>query len=254
MSDMGRVRGGGVITQCTGLLMDGGAWGLLNSGAVSSTLECTTVVSTSLTECMGTATGLSVAERNQGRSLTKSTWLIWDSASLKVVSTCLVILTCWSFCSLVILAYWSSCSLVILVHQSSVSFHHSSLLVLVSPRQSFPFEEQFPLKLNFGLGGCCNCLRAVLSLIASSVWEPTSWWGREGTEGTDSGTGLDKWGPSSQLSQRASLRNGMTIKLSPSFSHGRTWVEEYRSNWHSCSHASGNWAVEMPAERVVTSR
>ena len=135
MSDIGRTGGGGVLVPCTRLLVDAGFWELLNSKVVLSTgtsaLECTTVVSASLTQCTGPALELAVIERNQGGSLTELACLIWNSTSLKVVWICLVILTHWSSCSLVILVCWPS-------------------WFLENPSH---FEEQFLLKLSIGLGG-----------------------------------------------------------------------------------------------------
>ena len=88
-----------------------------NSGVVSSTGTsapgCTTVVSVSLTEHMGTAPGLAAVKRNLGRSLTKLAWLTWERTSLNVVSTCSAILAHWSSCFLAIMAHWSSCFLAI---------------------------------------------------------------------------------------------------------------------------------------------
>ena len=51
------------------------------------------------------------------------------------------------------------------------------------------------------------------------------------------------------------LVNGMTVSLSPSLSLGRmTWVEDYLISWLRCSQESGDQMVEVPSERVATSR
>ena len=98
----------------------------------------------------------------------------------------------------------------------------------------------------------CNYLRATLELSIYSVFEPTFLWEWKEVVGTESGTRRDKWWSSPAASP---LRNGMTFSLSPSFSHGRmTWVEENRSNLCRHSWLRGNWVVEVPTERVVTSR
>ena len=254
MSDMGRVRGSRVITQCAGLFMDGGAWDLSDSGVVMSTLKSTTVVSASLTEFIGPAPGLTVVERKQGESLTKLAWLIWVNNSLKVVSTCLVILAYWSTYP------WSSCFTGPPVPWSlwpagPPFLGYFSSLVLMCLENPSHLRSSFHSSWALAWVATCNCLRAALKPITSFVWEPMSIWGWEQTEGTDSGTRVNNQGPSSELTQRASLRNGMTLRLSPSFSHSRmTWVEEYRSNWHSWTLASGNWAVEALSERMAISR
>ena len=76
MSDIGRTGGGRVLAQHAGLLMDAGAREPSNSGVVSSAgasaFSCMTLVCVSLTEHTGPVLGLAVAERYQGRSLTKS--------------------------------------------------------------------------------------------------------------------------------------------------------------------------------------
>ena len=133
-SDIERTGGGRMLAWHTGLLMDAGAGEPLNSGMVSpagaSALGSVTVGSVSLTEHMGHVPGLAVPEWNQGRSLTKSAWLIWQRTSLNVVSTCRAILAHWSFW------FWANS-------------HSSWALALITAH---------------------NCLRAMLKLIPLSLW------------------------------------------------------------------------------------
>ena len=78
MSELGRTGGGGVLAWHAGLLMDTGTGAgepskpgvVLPPGA--SALGCMTEVSASLTDHTGPALGLTVAERNQERSLIES--------------------------------------------------------------------------------------------------------------------------------------------------------------------------------------
>ena len=100
MSDAGET-GGRVMYLYAGLLLNA-------KSVVPSSYEEVMEVSASLTEHVGPAPDVAVAESNHGRSLTKLAWLIWERTSLKVVSLCSVILVHWSSCFWTILNHWSS--------------------------------------------------------------------------------------------------------------------------------------------------
>ena len=85
----GRGTGVRVLTLQAGLLVNAGA-------VVPSSSEVVTEVCASLTEHVGPALDLAAVERNHGRSIIKSAWLIWERTSLKVVSICSAILVHWS--------------------------------------------------------------------------------------------------------------------------------------------------------------
>ena len=116
----------------------------------------------SLTEHTGPVLWLAVAERNQGRSLTKSAWLTRERKSLNLVSTCLAILAhCSSW-------FQANC-------------HSSWSLVWIT---------------------ACNHLKATLKLNASSVCETLSLREWKGVVGTDSSIrGTSNGPPLSSLTQ-----------------------------------------------------
>ena len=73
---------------------------------------------------------------------------------------------------------------------------------------------------------------------------------------TVSGTREDRWWPSMELSYSAFDVIGMTFNSSassPSLDR-RTWVGEYLSSWCRCRYERENLVVEVPSERVATSR
>ena len=113
----------------------------------------------------------------------------------------------------------------------------------MSPGQPFPYKEQSQLE---------GITEAKYLLMSESTHVDR---GGKRQRGPTAAQGWTNEDPCLTLSQRASLRNGMTLRLSHSFSNDRmTLEEEYRSNWHSHSLASGHLVVEVPTERVITSR
>ena len=185
-------------------------------------LSCMAAVSTSPMEYVRTTLGLAAVERNHGRSLTESAGHTWERTSLNVVSNHPQILACW----------YSSSPASFSCSQSSS--HLSWTLAWVT---------------------ACNCLRAMpkLSALAVCVLLSLLAWGE--VERMESRTRKDKqWSPT-ELSQSASLVNGMTMSLSLSFSvGGTTWVGEYRSSQHRHSRERWNQLVEEPTVRVATSK
>ena len=223
MSDIGRTGGGRVLAWHTGLLVDAWAWEpskldwyhLLGIHPwLHDSSECFTH------RVYGTCTGIGSSgekPRNKPHQLCL-THLGEDL--LNVVSTCSAILV-----------HLSSWFLAKPSHLRSNSYSSWALAWVTT----------------------CSCLRATLKPSSFLVCQLKSLWEWGGSGDWQLHKGGKQWS-SPELSHRASLRNGMTFSLSPSFSHGRmTWVEEYRNNPCRCSLANGNWAVEAPTESVVTS-
>ena len=253
MSDIGRARGGWVQAQNTGLLAcTGEATSRKVGGAVlsgrTSTHGCTVAASTSPTECAGTAQLLSAVERSHVRCLTKLAGLTWERTFLSMMSNC----SCTQ-------AHRSSC------FSANFSFHSAALaqilpISLAITSSSLAFCSQCSQSSScsswdFAWVTTCSCLKAKLKSIPSLVCELSSllvWRGGSGAEGS---TREDKWWSSTELSHSASLVIGVTISSSPSFFLGRmTWVAEYRSSQGWCSHENGNQMVQIPSDRVATSR
>ena len=180
-SDTGRTREGGVLSWCACLLIGAKVWEPINSRGVSSAKALApsymAVVSTSPTEHVGTAKGLSAVKRNHVRSLIELAGLTCRRTSLNVLSN-------YSY----IPAHRFSC-----LWSSS---HLSWVLAWVT---------------------ACNCLRAAPKSSASVVCVPLSLLAQEECGGTESGTREEKWWSSTEISHRSSLVNRMILSLSPFF-------------------------------------
>ena len=142
-------------------------------------------VITSPTEHVGTAPGLSVVEKNQVSSVTKSAGPTWVRTFLSMVSCCSHIKAHWPSCLSASLSFYLAASSWNWSINLSISFSALAQILPISLLWAAISSSSFASCLcclqsssysrwDFTQATTCGCLRAIIKSSLSSVCEPLS--------------------------------------------------------------------------------